>query len=206
MVGAVSVVISLVKGQDDEGVVVESGVGQERGQETREPLAGISDGGVVTIVLDVGGVERVVGEVSGLEVGLQLGRGDDVLAAGGVLGDEVKRDEGVVLAVVETLGGCTGVADRGHVLLVRSPCQTLFLQKVDDRLVGSSQVVSAVVPVSEVVSSDGGKVVGLGGVGHSVVVVQGNAAREEGTKGGVRVGQIVVLLRESKVIGDGNPG
>ena len=76
-----------------------------------------------------------------------------------------------MFAVIETLGGCAGVADRGHVLLVGSPSQTLGLQKVNDGLVGGAHVVSAVVLVSKVVSGDGGKVIGLGGMGHSVLVV-----------------------------------
>lgn len=79
MVTAVEIIVRFIKGQDYKGVIVESRVGQEEGQETRGPLAGIGNCGVMTIALDVGSVGRVVGEVTGLEVCLQLRRGTTFL-------------------------------------------------------------------------------------------------------------------------------
>lgn len=100
----------LVEGDQDEGVLGEVVVLQERGHEAVEPLAGESDVGVVGVVGHVGGDEHVLGQTVVLEVLVESGEVLDLARANGVVGDRVEEDEGVVLANV-VVGAGLGVAE-----------------------------------------------------------------------------------------------
>jgi len=82
----------LVEGDEDEGVVHEALVFEERGKEGLQPFASDGDGGVVTVGGHVGGDEHPLGELVILKVGGEHGC---VLDLGGSLGlshDRVVED------------------------------------------------------------------------------------------------------------------
>jgi len=194
-VGLIRVIIGFIKSDHHQRVIQEVGVGQQRGQETRQPLTGISNRGIMSIVPDAGGVERVVGEGTVVEIGLELGGRDDMrVATGYVLGDEVKAHKRVVLAEVKRVGGSAGVAGRGHVFHVTLPGQLLVLDQIDHSVVRSIKFSVAVGGDVIVITRNGGYVVGLRWMGQAVVVVKENSLRKEGLEVGVRVGKRKVLL------------
>lgn len=90
----------LIEGDQDQGVLHERLVGLHGVDELAELLDGVLDVGVVGVVLQVGGVEHVLGchEALGDVVGEVLVGVDDVLATGDVVADVVEGHEGVVLA------------------------------------------------------------------------------------------------------------
>lgn len=151
----------------------------------------------MSVVDHVGGVEGVVGHLAGGQIGLELGGGDDVGAAGGVLGDRVVDDEGVVLAEVQAVVLEAGEAGGGGILLVSSPGETLGLEEIDNGLVGIGDGVEVIVVQSEVVSTGSSDVVGLRRVGDTGVLVEEHTLGNEGGQGSIG-GSLGVVLEEEK--------
>lgn len=88
----------LVEGEDDERVVHEIAVVQQRLEEVTGPGASKGDIGVMAIVGHIGGDEGPLGKGLGLQIILEGGEVLDEAETGGILGDGVKENERVVLA------------------------------------------------------------------------------------------------------------
>jgi hypothetical protein len=129
--------LRFVKG-DKEGDVFVVGVREFRFQEGSQPSRGGGDVGVVGVVVHVGFEIDVVCQVSGGGVNVQLGRVDDFGAPGRVVLDVGKRNEGVVLADVETVvvGGTEEALARGKVrgvvFLVVFPGDVFGFEEIDE--------------------------------------------------------------------------
>lgn len=86
------VVFVLVEGDEDEGVVHEALVGQERGEELGEPLAGGGYIGVVAVAGHVGSDEHPLGELVVLKVFIEEGCVLDPLETVLLVGNGVVED------------------------------------------------------------------------------------------------------------------
>ena len=90
----------LIKGENDESVVHEVRVVEQRGQPVAGPGASNGDRGVVTIVGHVGGDEHPLRECLRGKIRVEFGEVLDEGEAGGIRVDRAEADEGIVLADV----------------------------------------------------------------------------------------------------------
>lgn len=195
----------LVEGDQDKSVLHEVLVGEERLEEGAQPDTGGSvgaDGSVVRVARHVRGDEQPLGQLVGLEVLVEEGEVLDLGETVGVVGDgvvhdgwaldcqrlrmeETKKEELLVLANIVVRASllvdpCEAlVSTVWQVLLVDTPADLLVLEQIDDGgdiLRHSDEWVAV---QAEVVTADGGHVVGLTGMGDGEVVLEGDALLRE---------------------------
>lgn len=170
--------LGLVEGDEDKGVVHEVGVVQQGLKEVASPVTGDGDGGVVAIAGHVGGDEHPLGKSVVGEVDVELSQVLDLREALLALGNRVEDDGRVVLA--DIVVGASLLVDPRHTLetavglvfLVLGPRDALVLEEVNDGRHVGDDLVKVVVLHAKVITTDGGDVVGLTGVGHAMVSAQ----------------------------------
>lgn len=128
------VVAHLIEGEEDEVVLGEIIVLEQRREETVDPFTGKGDVGVVGIVGHVGGDEHVLGKAVVLKVLVEGGEVLDLARTHGVVGDGVEKHQWVVLAHV-LVGSTEGVAEAlvasmRHIFLVFTPGDMLGVEQI----------------------------------------------------------------------------
>lgn len=130
--------VGFVKSEQEESVLHEVFVFQERLDETAFPLGTEGDGGVVRVVSKVTGDERVLRKLLMLQILVEVGEVLDLAESVVVLGDRVVKDQRVMLPhIVPGHGDLVGVVEPletgvGHVLLVFSPGNLLGIEQIRD--------------------------------------------------------------------------
>lgn len=194
----------LIKGNEDQSILGEVFVLQQRGQEAVHPLTRNVDVAVVGIIGHVGGDEEVLGQAVVLQILVECGKVLDLARTNSVVGDRVEQNQWVVLAHVLVGAGqrvaVTLVARMGHVLLVFTPGDLLGVEQIGNGGDIGGNLVEVIVVHTEGVTSSGGTIVGLRGVGHGVVV--GEQDTLLGQLGPVRIASSgIEVLWESISIG-----
>lgn len=193
----VGIRLVLIPGDQDEGVVHKVLVLQERLQELAAPVTSHSNRGIMAVRGHVGSDEHPLGQLVLLEILVEQGsRGinqGDVLNLRQTLlreSDAVMKNGRVVLAHI-VVGAVLVVHPRealetrvGHVLLVKTPRDTVVLEQVNDSRDIARVAVEVIVLHAKVVTSDGGHVVGLRRMSDAKVVGQGDALGSEPSKVG----------------------
>lgn len=197
----------LVEGQQDQGVVHEVLVAEERGHEVALPGGAEGDVGVVGVVGHVGGEESPLRQGLGVQVGLEVVEALDLAETSGVVGDGLVEDQGVVLAhvvvgvrllvgrVVEALEARVGEA-----FLVLGPRDALGVEQVHDGGHVGGDDVEVVVVHAEVVTTRCGAVVGLGRVSGGEEVAQGDTLGGEPCHVWVAGGTLVVNVLQPDLV------
>lgn len=195
------VMLRLVKGQQNQGIVPEVGVVPQLLDETTLPHGRKRDVGVVAIVGHVRRDkrplrERVVGNVI-----VQAGEVLDLAQPGGIAGDRVVQDQRVMLAdIVVGTGLLVGIVEalearKRHVLLVFRPRDALGVEQVDHRRDVLGDLPEVVIVHAKVIAARRTGVVGLGGVSDGPVVGQLNPLRRQVFLVGIAGGGAIVLSR-----------
>lgn len=170
------VVSRLVEGNQDEGILGEVLVLEERGNEALKELTSNGDVGVVSIVGHVRSDEHVLGDALVLKILLKGGEVLDLARTDGIVGDGVEEDQGVVLAHIGVGSGLgvavTLVAGVGQVLLVLTPGNLLGVEQIGNGGDVGWQLVEVIVVHAKGITGSGGSVVGLRGVSQGKVVGQ----------------------------------
>lgn len=170
----------LVKGDEDERVLHETGVVEQRGEEVPGPLAGDGDGGVVAVRGHVGRDEHPLRQAILLEILVEHGQvlqDTEAVGTGRVL---VVNHRRVVLA--DVVVGAVLLIDPSvafkarvrHVFLVFTPRNVLLLQEIDDGGNVGIDEVHLVIVHAKVIASVRGDIVGLRGVRLGEVVLEGD--------------------------------
>lgn len=172
----VGVVVTLIKGEHDKGVLHEVLVLEEVSEEVVRPGTAERDVSVVAVVGHVGGDERVLGETLVVKIIVEAGEVLDLAQTSSVIGHRVVDDEGVVLAHV-VIGAGLGVTETlvtsvRETFLVLAPGDLAGVEKVGNGRDIVGNLPPGVVVHSEVVTTSSGDVVGLGWVSNGPVVVQ----------------------------------
>ena len=162
-----SISLVFIEGDQDEGVLHESLVVEQRLDKSASPGTGNSDVRVMTVARHVGSNEHPLRQLSILEVLVELSEvlvdGEAVKVAGiGVVVDRgVMLANVVILAVHMVYPGLALEATVGHIFLVMTPRDALIFKKIDNGGHILVRLEEVVVLHTEIVSSDGGNVVRL---------------------------------------------
>lgn len=189
----------LVEGEDDERVVHEIAVVQQRLEEVTGPGASKGDIGVMAIVGHIGGDEGPLGKGLGLQIILEGGEVLDEAETGGILGDGVKENERVVLADISVgVGLLVGEVEAleasiWQTLLVLTPRDTLNIEEINDGGDVSWESVEVVIVHAEVVTSSSGGVFWLGRMSSSKVAAEGDTLLGKELQIWVRSGLAIIL-------------
>lgn len=192
------VVSRLVEGDQDEGILGEVLVLEERRNEALKELTGKGDVGVVSIVGHVGGNEHVLGDALVLKILLEGGEVLDLTRTNSVVGDGIEEDQRVVLAHVGVGSGLgiavTLVAGVRQVLLVLAPSDLLGVEHIGNGGDVGGQLFKVVIVHAEGITGGGGSVVGLRGVS------QGKVVGQEDTLLG-QLGEVLIIRGSLVVLG-----
>lgn len=199
-----------VESEEDEGIVHEVFVRQERREEAVRPGAGDGDGRVVAVVGHVGGDEHPLRELVCGEVGVELsevlddgeavlalrdGVVDDERARCPLVADQTRRTCGVrgVLVFSDIVGLALRIQPLGpfvtriwQVFLIFTPADAFFLQKVDEGGDIRGDLPEGVVVHAEIIAADRRDVVRLAWVCDGEVVGQGDTLSLEFLEVGIR--------------------
>lgn len=199
------VVTSLIKSEQNEGLIPEISVVLDLLNETTLPDRGESDVGVMSVIGHVGGDESPLGKSVVVNVAVQAGEVLDLSSTRSILCNRVKENERVVLAnVVVGIGLLVGVVETletsvGQTFLVFTPGDSLGVQQVNDSGDVGRDLPEVVVVHSKLVTSSSGGIVGLGRVSDGPEVGQRNSLGSQVLLVGV-VGGIAVVLKPQSVL------
>lgn len=191
------VVSRLIEGNEDQGILGEVLVLQQRGKETAQEVTSNVNVTVVSIIGHVGGDEEVLGKAVVLQILIEGSKVLDLARANSVVGDGVEQDQRVVLAHI-LVGTGQGVAvslitGMGHILLVFTPSNLLGVKQIGDGGDIGGNLVEVVVVHTEGVTSSGRTVVGLGRVCHRMVVGEQNTLLSE-------LGEVLIVGSGFKIL------
>lgn len=180
---ALGVGLVLIKGDEDQGLLHEVGVVEQRADPIALPLGGKGDVGVVRVVGHVGGNKGPLGEGVVGQILLEAGEVLDLAQTRAVVGDGVVEDQRIVFAdVVVGKGLLVGVVEAletgvRKVFLVLAPSNVLGIEQIGHGRHVGWDLVEVVVVHAKGVTTSFSAVVGFRGMSDGVVVGQEDSLR-----------------------------
>jgi hypothetical protein len=158
-------IIVFVPGDDDESPGRE--FRETRGHERIQELSCESQTRIVTVIVDVGGIIRILGQSSICKISVQLLGVHHLGTTSRILANIVETNEGIVLTIIGSLvGSCITLIRK--ILHITLPAHTTSLEEIYNSCF--VPVINSIAERHPVISSNLGPIVGLRGMGNTIIV------------------------------------